>query len=142
MQEHEDECFDLSDSKRTDLRSDENNKKLIGLKDELNSQILTEFIALSPKCYDYRYLTLDTNEIKENKKAKGVSNVIVQKTLPCSVYINTLDTDKTVRREITGIRSFNLELFTTSSMKDCSGSYYDTMKMLNNIECNPFGYQG
>ena len=101
-----------------------------------------EFIALSPKCYGYRYLTLDTNIIKENKKAKGVSNVIVEKTLPFSVYKHTLDTDETVRREITGIRSFNQELFTTSYMKDCLGSFYDKMKMINKIECEPFGYHG
>ena len=123
-----------------------NKKKLWFFKDELHSQILTEFLSLNPKCYAYRYLTLDANElknneIKENKKAKGVSNVIVGKTLPFSVYKNTLDTDETVRREITGIRSFNQELVTTSNMKDCLGSYYDKMKMLNKIECVPFGYQ-
>ena len=103
---------------------------------------MTEFLSLNPKCYAYRYLTLDTNKIKENKKAKGVSNVIVEKTLPFSVYKNTLDTDETVRREITGIRSFNQELFTTSNMKDCLGSYYDKMRMINKLECEPFGYQG
>ena len=141
QKENEDECFDLSDSKRPDLRSDTNKKKLGYFKDELHSQILTEFLALNPKCYAYRYLTLDTNIIKENKKAKGVSNVIVEKTLPFSVYKNTLDTDETVRRESTGIRSFNQELFTTSNMKDCLSSYYDKMKMINKVDCEPFGYQ-
>ena len=111
----------MSDSKREDLKSDRNKKKLGQFKDELNSQLLIELLALNPKCYAYRYLALDINKIKENKKSKGVSNVIVEKTLPCSVYTNTLDTDETVRREITGIRSFNQELFTTSTMKDCLG---------------------
>jgi hypothetical protein len=107
------EWFDLSDSLRPDLQSDENKKKLGFFKDELHSQILTEWIALNPKCYAFRYQCLKKeNAIQEKKKAKGVSHVIVEKTLPFKVYKNTLDTDKTVRREITSIRSFNQELFT------------------------------
>ena len=135
-------CFDLSDSKRLDLKSDTNKKKLGFFKDELHSQVLLEFIALNPKCYGYRYQSFDTNEIKENKKAKGVSKVVVDKTLPFSLYKRTLDTDETVRREITNIRSFNQELFTTSNMKDCLSSYYDKFKMLNKIDCVPFGFLG
>ena len=63
QQENEDEWFDLSDSKRPDLKVDKNKKKLGCFKDELHSQILTEFLSLNPKCYAYRYLTLDTNKI-------------------------------------------------------------------------------
>ena len=66
--------------------------------------------------------------------------MIVKKTLPFKTYQNTLETDQTVRREITSIRSFNQELFSTSTPKDCLTSYYDKMKMLNNIECEPFGF--
>jgi hypothetical protein len=131
QKENENEWFDLSDSKRADLRSDKNKKKLGFFKDELHSQILYEFIALNPKCYGYKYKSLHTNEIKENQKAKGVSNVIVQNTLPFQVYKKTLDTDITVSRQITSIRSFNQELFSTSNMKYCLTSYYDKMKMLN-----------
>jgi hypothetical protein len=141
QKENEDEWFDLSDSKRADLKSDKNKKKLGFFKDELHSQILLEFIALNPKCYGYRYQSLETGEIKENKKAKGVSNVIVEKTLPFEVYKKTLDTDITVQREITSIRSFNQELFSTSNMKDCLSSYYDKMLMVNKIDCEPFGFE-
>ena len=133
--------FDLSDSLRPDLQSDENKKKLGFFKDELNSQILTEWIALNPKCYAFKYQSIKKkNEIQEKKKAKGVSHVIVEKTLPFKVYKNTLDTDKTVRREITSIRSFNQELFSISTEKDCLTSYYDKCRMINNIECEPFGF--
>ena len=66
--------------------------------------------------------------------------MIVKKTLPFKTYKNTLETDQTVRREITSIRSFNQELFSTSTPKDCLTSYYDKMKMINNIECEPFGF--
>jgi hypothetical protein len=141
QKENATQWFDLSDSKRPDLQSNENNNKLWFFKDELNSQILTEWIGLNPKCYGYRYQKYEANEIKEQKKAKGVSYVIVEKTLPFKTYKNTLDTDITVRREITSIRSFNQELFSISYEKDCLTSYYDKMKMLDNINCEPFGYQ-
>jgi hypothetical protein len=81
------------------------------------------------------------NQILEKKKAKGVSSVIVEKTLPFKVYKKVLETDITVRREITAIRSFNQELFTISMEKDCLTNYYDKMRMINNIECIPFGYE-
>jgi hypothetical protein len=149
QKENEKDWFDLSDSKRKYIQSNENKKKLGFVMDELNSQILTEWISLNPKCYAYRYQAIETNKnkeaietnkIKEAKKAKGDSQVIVEKTLPFKTYKNTLDTDKTVPREITSIRSFNQELFTTSNMKDCLTSYYDKMRMLNKIECEPFGF--
>jgi hypothetical protein len=143
QRENASEWFDLSDSLRPDLQSDENKKKLGFFKDELHSQILTEWLSLNPKCYAFRYQSLkeeNKNKIIEKKKAKGVSHVIVEKTLPFKVYKNTLETDKTVRREITSIRSFNQELFSTSTEKDCLTSYYDKFRMLNNIECEPFGY--
>ena len=139
QKENADEWFDLSDSMRPDLRSDKNKKKLGFFKDELHSQIMLEFIGLNPKCYGYRYQSLKQDKIIEGKKAKGVSRTIVENTLPFSVYKNTLDTDKTVRREITSIRSFNQQLFTTSTMKDCLSSYYDKMKLLNKLDCEPFG---
>ena len=128
---------------RADLQNNENKQKLGYFKDELHSQVLTEFLALSPKCYAFRFQSLkekSLNQILEKKKAKGVSNVIVEKTLPFKVYKNVLETDKTVRREITSIRSFNQELFTISVEKDCLTNYYDKMRMLNNIECEPFGF--
>ena len=139
QKENEEDWFDLSDSKREDLQSDTNKKKLGFFKDELNSQILTEWISLNPKCYAYRYQAIEkNNKLIEAKKAKGVSHVIVEKTLPFKTYKNTLDTDKTVRREITNIRSLNQ--VTTSNTKDCLTSYYDKMKMIDKINCEPFGY--
>jgi hypothetical protein len=141
QKENAEQWFDLSDSLRPELQSNENKKKLGYFKDELNSQILTEWLALNPKCYAFKYQSLkDDNAILEKKKAKGVSHVIVEKTLPFKVCKNTLDTDKTVRREITSIRSFNQELFSISTEKDCLTNYYDKLRMLNNIECEPCGF--
>jgi hypothetical protein len=140
QKENETDWFDLSDRKREDFKSNENKKKLGFFKDELNSQILTEWISPNPRCYGYRYQSYETNKIKEQKKAKGVSHVIVEKPLPFKTYKKTLDTDETVRREITSIRSFNQELFSTSYEKDCFTSYYDKMKMIDKINCEPRGF--
>ena len=69
--------FDLSDSLRPDLQSNENKKQLGFFKDELNSQILTEWISLNPKCYAFRYQSLKQhNEVLAKKKAKGGSPML------------------------------------------------------------------
>jgi hypothetical protein len=133
QKENETDWLDLSDSKAPDLSSDG------FFKDELNSQILTEWISLNPKCYAYRYQSLEHNDnILEQKKVKGVSHIIVKKTLAIKTYNNTVDTDKTVSRELTTIRSLNQELFSISNTKDCLTSYYDMMNMLNKTDCEPF----
>ena len=78
QKENETDWFDLSDSKREDIQSNTNKKKLGFFKDELNSQILTEWISLNPKCYAYIYQAIEkNNKVIEAKKAKGVSHVIV-----------------------------------------------------------------
>ena len=48
--------FDLSDMQRKNFQ-DNIYKKVFGkFKDELNGKILTEFLALNPKVYSYKYL--------------------------------------------------------------------------------------
>ena len=66
--------------------------------------------------------------------------MMVEKTLPFRTYKNTLDTDKTARRGIPIILSFHQEIFSISNTKDCLASYNDKMKMLNQIDCEPFGF--
>ena len=47
------------------------NKKVISLmKDEMGGSIIKEFITLNPKVYAYKYIK--ENEIKEDKKCKGI----------------------------------------------------------------------
>ena len=56
---------------------------------------------MNPKVYTYRYRALENNnKIIQQTKAKGVSHVMVDKTLPFRTYENTLDTDQTARRGI------------------------------------------
>ena len=67
--------FDFSDYSKEHELYNKNNKKVLGkFKDELNGKLMTEFIALSPKCYSYK--------IGEKSKclSKGVPKSIVKKS--------------------------------------------------------------
>jgi hypothetical protein len=131
--------FDLSDAVRDDMK-DNTNKKVLGkFKDELNSCIMTEFLALNPKVYSYNYL--DENEtIKNSKKAKGVSKAVVKKNITFKDYETTLNSNESCVRDVVGIRSFNHQLFTVKNQKIALSSWYDKMVMVNEIDCEPFGY--
>ena len=41
----------------------------------------------------------------------------------------------------TTLRSFDHEIYTYTSNKVVLTSYYDKMKMINSIDCVPFGYK-
>ena len=54
----------MSDSKRPELK-DNTNKKVLGkMKDEMNSLLMTKFLALNPKVYSINYQSIDEfNEV-------------------------------------------------------------------------------
>ena len=61
------------------------NKKVIGkMKDELGGKIMTEFIALRPKLYAYKYNS------KEEKKCKGIKKCVIKKSLKFGDHVNCL----------------------------------------------------
>ena len=68
------------------------NKRVIGLmKDELEGEIITEFIALRPKTYFY----LKDND-KIDKKAKGTKKCIIKKMIKFDDYKNCLLNDQVI----------------------------------------------
>ena len=71
--------FDSSDSKRPELK-DDTNKQVIGkFKDECESLVITEFLALNPKVYSFKYSeNLECSKIKNKKTLKGVSKITVK----------------------------------------------------------------
>jgi diphthamide synthase subunit DPH2 len=71
--------FDTSDSKPEWLRNDENTKKLDKVKDELNSQIITEWVSLDPKTYDYRYKQIDRNSKRLRKQRESPIQLVRQR---------------------------------------------------------------
>ena len=130
--ENEDE-FDLSEMTGK-FKSDKNKNVLGKFKSEVGSKIITEFLALSPKSYSYKYCT------KEIKKAKGVSLSVSDKTMEFADYKRVLDSNQSQTRTIYGIRSFNHQLYTTCEDKGVLTSFYGKFKMIDSISCVPFGY--
>ena len=55
------------------------------MKDELEGEIMTEFVALRPKSYAYRKL-----DNKEGKRCKGIKKCVVKKTIDFNDYKNCL----------------------------------------------------
>ena len=83
------------------------NKKIIGkFKDELNGMIMTEFIAIRPKVYAYRYIEDDV--IKEEKRCKGTAKYIVKETINFETLKQTLFNDQTFLRKQERFRSDKL----------------------------------
>ncbi len=132
MSENSEE-FDLSNLSGK-FKKEENNGVLGKMKNETGSKVITEFLALSPKSYCYRYAE------KEVKKAKGVSLSVSEKTMEFNDYHRVLNSNNSQTRPIYGIRSFNQQLFTTCEDKVVLNSFYDKLKMLDAINCEPFGY--
>ena len=65
---------------------------------------------------------------------------VSEKTMDFADYKRVLDSNKPQTRTIYGIRSFNQQLFTTVEDKIVLTSFYDKLRMLNSIDCEPFGF--
>ncbi|MFM7989639.1 MAG: hypothetical protein ACKPKO_61030, partial [Candidatus Fonsibacter sp.] len=126
--------FDLSDSIRTELK-DNTNKKVLGkFKDEMNTLIMTEFVALHPKVYSINHQTLNEFnelEIKKKKKLKGVSTVVVKKKIKHDDYIQVKESNKPIMKEVVSIRSFNHHIYTYKQSKIVLTSLYDKLMMVD-----------
>ena len=71
---------------------------------------------------------------------KGVSKTVVKKDIEHKDLIHTCKTGEPLNRDVVSIRSFKHELFLYTQKKVALTAYYDKMKMLDSINCVPFGY--
>ena len=55
-------------------------------------------------------------------------------------YVNVYKTNKPIKRDVIGIRSFGHEIYTYKTNKVALTSYYDKMFMSDSNTCTPFGY--
>ena len=69
-----------------------------------------------------------------------MSKTVVKKKITHDDYTNTLTKNTYLERDNISIRSFNHSLFTLKQKKNALSSYNDKMKMLDKINCVPFGY--
>ena len=68
------------------------NEKVIGLmKDELSGKIITEFVTLRPKTYSFL-----TDDVKEDKKAKGTKKCVIKKMIKFNDYKKCLLNDEVI----------------------------------------------
>ena len=118
---------------------------------------MSEWISLNPKVYSFNiYKSKEIDELENyrkqmkqiaeklgNKKVcKGISKVVVKNQITHNDYVNTLQTNKPLKREVISIKSLKHQLYTYKMNKIALTSYYDKMKMINEIDCIPYGYKG
>ena len=80
----------------------------------------TEFLALNQKHYSINQPTLNEfNEIniKSKKTLKGVSKVVVKKEINRDDYVNDIETNEALKKEVVSIRSVNHQLYTFKQQK-------------------------
>ena len=84
------------------------NKKVIGmLKDEAGGKVIDEFVGLRAKLYSYKMF-----EDEESKKFKGVTKLVVKKSIAHENYKKCLFTGKEQLRRMNVIRSHKHEVYT------------------------------
>ena len=84
------------------------NKKVLGMfKDEVNGDIIDEFVGLRAKLYSFKMF-----EGKESKKCKGVKKSVVKKSITHEDYKRCLTTGKEQLRKQNIIRSYKHEVYT------------------------------
>ena len=137
------EHFDLSESIMVELK-DNTNKKTIGkFKDEMHTLVIKNFLALNPKIYMHNHQALNNDNeifIETSKVLKGVSAIVVENEIKDQDYKDALEKGAIVKRDVTSLRSFDHQVYTYKQNKIALTSHYDKMKMINEIECVPFGY--
>ena len=84
------------------------NKKVLGMfKDEVNGNIIDEFVGLRAKLYSYKMF-----EGEESKKCKGIKKSVVKKSITHEDYKKCLLTGKEQLRKQNIIRSYKHEVYT------------------------------
>ena len=113
------------------------NKKALGkFKDECDGKIITELLALRPKMYCYKLY----NEVKEEKKAKGVPKLKVKTDLDMKDYENTLHYKKAKNVNFNAIRSKNHQIYSINQSKVGLSSYDNKKCWTDNYNSVPYGH--
>ena len=55
-------------------------------------------------------------------------------------YVNVIEANKALKKEVVSIRSCNHQLYTFERQKIALKSFYDMVQLVNNINCIPYGY--
>ena len=104
------------------------NKKVLGMfKDEVNGDIIDEFIGLRAKLYSYKMFYGE-----ESKKCKGVKKSVVKKSITHEDYKRCLTDQKPQLRKMNVIRSYKHDIFTEEVNKVALSANDDKRYILEN----------
>ena len=112
--------FDFSGYKKESPFYDDKKKKVIGkMKDELNGEIIEEFVSLRANMY-----SLKTKK-EEMKKAEGMKKNIVKKDISYQDYVDCLFEEKKFMHTMQSIQPFKHQLYTIKQNKVSLSPYND-----------------
>ena len=108
------------------------------MKDEFAGKIITEFVTLRPKTYSYL-----TDDVKEDKKAKGTKKCVIKRMIKFNDYKNCLLKDKvqlTIQQRFT---SKNHDVY-MENINKIALSNNDDKRIVSSdkITSYPYGYKG
>jgi hypothetical protein len=115
------------------MLQDSRNKKIVGkFTDELNGNLMTEFISLRSKMYAYKIAE------KEKKICKGISRAVIERDLKFQDYYNCLFNNES--RSLVNRRfvSINHQVFTQEVTKRGLSASDDKRYYINNVQSVPY----
>ncbi|CAC5362594.1 unnamed protein product [Mytilus coruscus] len=118
----------------------EKNKKVIGkFKDELNGKIMNEIVYLRSKAYSFTFV--DLNQIKEEKKLKGIGKTTITKDIKFDDYKDCLFNNKTKMNKCIQMNSKKHKMYVNEVNKISTTPFDDKRYILDNgIDTLPFGF--
>ena len=115
------------------------NKKVIGIcKDELGGKIMTEFVALRAKAYEYLM-----EDGSKHKKAKGTKKCIIKRELISENYRESLFNNKIILKSQQRFKSDHHKAYTEEVNKIALSSNDDKkLQTFDGITTYPYGSNG
>ena len=105
------------------------------MKDELNGEIIEEFVGLRAKMYSAK------TKKEELKKAKGVKKNVVKKDISHQDYVNCLFEEIKCMHTMQSIRLFKHKLYTIKQNKISLSPYDDKRYLLDDgVRSLPYGH--
>ena len=120
------------------------------MKDELNGNVLLEFVGLRAKSYAFQQLVLygnedkdwDEGEIVDLKKLKGIQKSVVKKNINFENYYECLFEKRELYADMASFRSFNHQIKTLSARKKALVPFDDKRYLLpDGITSLPYGHK-
>ena len=129
--------YDFSEYPKNHPNFDMSNKKVLGkFKDELNSKIITEFVALKPKMYSFEFI--DNTLIKNENKCKGIKKSV---DLKHDEYKQSLFNEEIIYKEFYNLQLNKQNIYLDKINKIALNPFDSKRYWIDNINSVPYGYK-